>query len=320
MVVEVVLNILAEIIFFILCIYVIPWVGNIIVDKHSDLEHMIEKFEECEDGRKKERLGRLIDIYQALLDVAMVIESWTHALVRRLIEFVILIVTFNHPELTMKIGRGEEEEELNDKFLAKGQLYCEYLYDKASLNWYNPIKMLGHYLADVVHVMFSPIIGVALLWLMLPSTFASVVAGFTQWAYQQGNATGLDFLICLYRGFVDVALNRLTIGGFLENPLLFIIFALIFSVFLSDAYIILDNNGKLSGGNTYCLIMTTLMIIAFNTVFALIAPAAYISVGRYINIFGLATFFIIIVKEIASTAIMCIKSALKIVIDKILPI
>ena len=319
MALEVALNIVAQIVFFVLVIWIIPWVGNLIVNKHSDLELLIQRYEDCENEKKKARLERAIDIYQWLIDIVMTIESWTHALIRTLLQFVVLVVTFNRPELTVKIGRGEEEEELDDLYIAKGQLYCEYVYDKASLNWYNPIKMVGHYISHVIHVLFSPAVGVALFALMLPSTFASMVSGFSGWAILQGNATGLDFFTCLYHGFVDVAWNRFVLEGFAENPILLILFLLIFSVFLSDAYIIVANDGKLSGGSLLCLPVTVAIMIALNAIFAAVSPAAYVSLGRTINVIGLAVFYVIMIKEIASTAIMCIRSALKIVLDKILP-
>lgn len=249
----------------------------------------------------------------------MIIDSWTHALWRTLLQYVVLLITFNRPELTVKIGRGEEEEELDDTYVAKGQLYCEYVYDKASLNWYNPIKMIGHYISHVIHVMFSPLVGIALMALMLPATFSSVTSGASYWAHLQGAATGLDFFTCLYRGFLDIAWTRLTVGGFTESPLLFILFMIIFSVFLSDAFIIIAKDGKLAGGSLLCLPMTAAIMIIINAIFAVISPAEYIAAGRHINIIGMGVLYIILIKEIASTAIMCIRSALKIVLDKILP-
>lgn len=319
MALEVALNTVAQIVFFVLVIWIIPWVGNLVVNKHSDLELLTENYEDCENEKRKAMLERAIDIYQWLVDVAMIIDSWTHALVRTLLQFIVLVITFNHPELTVRVGRGEEEEDLDDTYIAKGQLYCEYVYDKASLNWYNPIKMVGHYISHVIHVMFSPLVGIALMALMLPATFSSVISCAAQWAHLQGSATGLDFFTCFYRGFIDVAWTRLTLGGFAESPLLFILFMIIFSVFLSDAFIIIAKDGKLSGGSLLCLPMTVAVMIIVNAIFAVISPAEYIAVGRQINIIGMGFLYIILIKEIASTAIMCIRSALKVVLDKILP-
>lgn len=318
MLVDIALNVAAQIFFFIICIFIIPWVGNLITDKNSDVEKMIQKYEECENEEKKERLRKSLSLYQKWIDFAMTVDSWTHGLLRTLVQYVILTVTFNHPELKVKIGIGDEDEELDGTYVAKGQLYCSYVYDKSEGNWYNPIKMFGDYLSHVVHVMFSPMIGVALLWLMLPSTFSSIISGFSSWVVLQGNAVGVEFFTCLYNGFVDIAWNRLVLSGFAENPMLLILWIILFAVFLSDAYIIVMKDGRLSPDSMLCLPMTVVILAIANLAFAMISPV-YSAFCISVNSIGLALLVIILIKEIASTAAMCVKSALKLVVDKLLP-
>ena len=129
MILEVALNLASQILFFIVVVYLIPWLGNNIIKKNGDVEKMIEKYYKCEDEEKKKRLEKQIKIYLHFLFTIMAIGSWISGLWTNLASYIVMLVTFNHPHLEMRVGKGKFEEDLGNKFLAKGELCCNYKYD-----------------------------------------------------------------------------------------------------------------------------------------------------------------------------------------------
>ena len=235
-------------------------------------------------------------------------------------QYIVLLVTFNHPHLVTRVGKGtEEEEEDLGEYLAKGQLYCRYAYDKPELNWYNPIKMIGLYLSHLVGILLPPaIVAVVLFYFMLPSTTSSIISGFAQWGFANGNIGNIEFLTSIYNGFIDIAWNRFFLGGFAENPVLMIVFLVVLCVFFSDGcYIEILKDGKLIP-YLLCLPMVVAIFVAFNAIFAILSPVAYVSVAHYINMVGVAVLYIILIKEIASTVLNCFQGVIRMVIDKLL--
>ena len=318
MILEVALNLASQILFFIVVVYLIPWLGNNIVKKNGDFEKMAEKYDKCEDEEKKKRLDKQMKMYEHFLDTVMVIQSWTSDLWRRLASYIVMLITFNHPHLVTRVGKGEWEEDLGNAYLTKGELYCNYMYNNPKFNWYNPIKMIGVYLSCLVHVLLRPAIAVVLFYFMLPSTTSSIISGFAQWGFANGNIGNIEFLTSIYNGFIDIAWNRFFLGGFAENPVLMIVFLVVLAVFFSDDYIKILDDGKLAP-DLLCLPMVVAIFVAFNAIFAILSPVAYVSVAHYINMVGVAVLYVILIKEIASTVVFCFQWAIRTVIDKLLP-
>jgi hypothetical protein len=318
MILEVALNLASQILFFIVVVYLIPWLGRKIIDKNRDIKKMREKYDQCEDEEKKKRLEKQIEMYGHFLDTVVVIQSWTTYLWRSLASYIVMLVTFNHPRLKTRVGKGEVEEDLGNIYLFKGELYCNYMHDNTKLNWYNPIKMIGVYLQSLVHVLLRPAIAVVLFYFMLPSTTSSIISGFAQWGFANGNIGNIEFLTSIYNGFIDIAWNRFFLGGFAENPVLMIVFLVVFALFFSDSFIAILVDGKLIS-NLFCLPMVVAIFVAFNAIFAILSPVAYVSVAHYINMVGVAVLYVILIKEIACTVVLCFQWAIRTVIDKLLP-
>jgi hypothetical protein len=318
MILEVALNLASQILFFIVVVYLIPWLGSNFNDKHGDLEKMIEKYDKCEDEEKKKRLEKQMDMYEHFLDTVLVIRSWTFGLWRDLARYIVLLVTFNHPDLVTRVGKGEWEEDLGDIFLPKGMLYCKYVCDDPKFYWYNPIKMIGIYLSGLVGILLHPSIAVVLFYFMLPYTTSSIISGFAQWGFANGNIGNIEFLTSIYNGFIDIAWNRFFLGGFAENPVLMIVFLVVFALFFSDGFIAILNDGKL-GSYLLCLPMVVAILVAFNAIFAILSPVAYVSVAHYINMVGVALLYVILIKEIACIVSYCFQWTIRTVIDKLLP-
>lgn len=314
---EVALNLASQILFFIVVVYLVPWLCYNFFNKNGDIHKMIEKYDKCEDEEKKKRLKKQIKMYLHFFNTVNVIESWTSDLWRDLVRYIVMLVTFNHPRLKTRVGKGELEEDL-DTYLAKGQLYFSYEYDKPELNWYNPIKMIGLYLNNLVGVLLCPAIAAVLFYFMLPSTTSSIISGFAQWGFANGNIGNIEFLTSIYNGFIDIAWNRFFLGGFAENPVLMIVFLVVLALFFSDGYIVILDRGKLES-HLLCLPMVVAIFVAFNAIFAILSPVAYVSVAHYINMVGVAVLYVILIQKIACIAFLCFQWAIRTVIDKLLP-
>ena len=315
---EVALNLASQILFFIVVVYLIPWLCNNIIDKNGDLEKMEEKYDKCEDEEKKKRLVKQMEMYGHFMNTVIVIQSWTTHLWVGLACYIVKLVTFNHPRLKTRVGKGEWEEDLGNTFLSKGELYCNHVYNNPKFHWYNPIKMIGVYLSCLVSVLLLPAIAVVLFYFMLPSTTSSIISGFAQWGFANGNIGNIEFLTSIYNGFIDIAWNRFFLGGFAENPVLMIVFLVVLAMFFSDGCIVILDGGKL-GSHLLCLPMVVAIFVAFNAIFAILSPVAYVSVAHYINMVGVAVLYVILIKEIASTVVFCFQWAIRTVIDKLLP-
>ena len=324
MILEVALNLASQILFFIVVVYLIPWLGNrIIVDKNADLKKMVEKYDKCEDEEKKKRLDKQIEMYHHFMNTLLVILSWTTYLWENLVSYIVLLVTFNHPHLKTRVGKGKREEGFLTgcaTYMVKGVLYSKCECDNPGSNWYhNPIKTIGVYLSHLVKVLLGPAIAAVLFYFMLPSTTSSIISGFAQWGFAHGNIGNIEFLTSIYKGFIDIAWNRFFLGGFAENPVLMIVFLVVFAFFFSDSGITILVDGKL-GPSLFCLPMVVAIFVAFNAIFAILSPVAYVSVAHYINMVGVAVLYVILIKQIAITVVLCFQWAIRTVIDKLLPV
>lgn len=318
MILEVALNLASQILFFIVVVYLIPWLSHNIVKKNGDAKKMIEKYHKCEDEEKKKWLLKQMKMYAHFIDTVAVIRSWTFDIWKDLARYIVMLVTFNHPRLITRVGKGKREEDLGNTYLPKGHLYCSYAYDNPKLNWYNPIKMIGRYLSDLVLILLHPAIAVVLFYFMLPSTTSSIISGFAQWGFANGNIGNIEFLTSIYNGFIDIAWNRFFLGGFAENPVLMIVFLVVFALFFSDGCIVILDGGKLES-QLLCLPMVVAIFVAFNAIFAILSPVAYVSVAHYINMVGVAVLYVILIREIARIVFLCFQWAIRTVIDKLLP-
>ena len=97
-----------------------------------------------------------------------------------------------------------------------------------------------------------------------------------------------------------------------------IVFLVVFAFFFSDDYIEILDDGKLRS-RFLCLPMVVAIFVAFNAIFAILSPVAYVSVAHYINMVGVAVLYVILIREIARIVLLCFQWAIRTVIDKLLP-
>ena len=103
MILEVALNLASQILFFIVVVYLIPWLGYNFVDKNGDFEKIWKKYEECEDEEEMNRLAKQMKMYHHFFNIIRVIQSWTSHLWANLVGYIVMLVTFNHLQLETRI-------------------------------------------------------------------------------------------------------------------------------------------------------------------------------------------------------------------------
>ena len=332
MVKEVALNIFAQIMFFIVNIFVIPWLGRLVIAKYGDAVQIVRKHNECKDEAERKKITDVGRVVLNIYVVMVVINSWTFGLIATLIRFFIYLITFNRPKLKFRIGTGDRNKDgsFDDpKFSLIADITNDDLrFKETDGNLVKllkilveivktPIQIVGGGLSKTVGILGGPILSLTLLSLMLPSTFSSVILGFLQWMPTQGGVNG-EFFARLYSCFVDIAWNRLVVGGFIENPIFFTIFLICF-IFSCACGVYCDVAEDFIQFVFYSLVVT-LIITVLNIVFAVLHPAGYSIVANYINIVGIAVLFVIILQEIASFVSFCTTSVLKLIINKINPL
>ena len=181
MVKEVALNIVAQIMFFIVNVFVVSWIGSLIIDKEGDRNKLLQQYEECNNERIKAKLERKIEIVNKRMALNIFVESWTIGLVKKIIRFLILLVTLNFPELKFQVGDGEYDN--NGSYLVKGALYISIRVVPVRDVWWQPVSMLsmtGWCLCRIVDIVIGPFAAMCLLGLLLPSTLSSIASNIMQ--------------------------------------------------------------------------------------------------------------------------------------------
>ena len=277
MILDVVLNIVAQLMFFIVNIFVIQWLATLAIDKFGE------------------------DLPDWLSKPVLVLQSWTVRLASQLIEVTILFLTGNKPSDF-------------DIYLDEGELKIDHTVYPSKYHWYNPIMMLGIYLDQAVWILMGPAISILSLWLMLPETFAMVVDGIGQWTALQSGTTNLAYFKGMLDAFVDIIWNRLIMGGLNENAVLLVIFIALFMLHSNGYTKLYDEEEGEVGPIVFAFPMIAIIIILFNVVFAIVSPTLYLAVSHHINSVGMIALLVIIIKEILSIIMFCFKNIIGLVL------
>lgn len=277
MILDVVLNIVAQLMFFIVNIFVIPWLVNIFIDMFGEAK-----------------------LPKWFSTPVTIVRSWTtHFLYTTVIDIPILFLTGNSPNnFDISVDRGALRIRFNKKSIKE--------------HWYNPIIMLGQYFTTAAWVLIDSAIVIFLLWVILPNTFGSVVEGLEQWTVLQSGTTNLEYFKEMLDAFIDIVWNRLVINGLNENAVLLVILIFIFMTY-SDHFCSFYKEGK-STPLVFLLPMPAIIIVLFNIIFATVDPAMYSIATPYINSVGMIVLLVIILKEMLDIALWCFKLIIKIVL------
>ena len=277
MILDVVLNIVAQLMFFIVNIFVIPWLASLVIDKFGDA------------------------LPEWLNNITLIIESWTIDLLSKLIRIPILFLTFNCPS----------DFEI---YVEDGILRINNSTSRSKYYWYNPIMQIGEYLNRAIWILIGPAVSILLLWLMLPNTFGLVVDGLGQWTALQSGTTNLAYFKNMLDAFVDIVWNRLIVGGLNENTVLLVIFIAIFLVFSTNTISLYNEEDGEVDDSVFALPMIAFIIILFNVILAIVNPAVYLTVTPYINAVGMIALLVVIIKEIFEIIMFCFKALIGLVL------
>lgn len=333
---QVLLNILAQVMFFVVNLFVLPGIAAFFILKDTDANNLLKNGDEFdadivalkneletlrsspdttpEDWEKfkkrGEKLKRKVENNQKKRGVLMVvykvfevIESWTVVPLERLIRFVILLVTFNSPRIEFSIDGAV----LNIYLSAK----------RTRLSWLNPIKQIGRYLSSATRILFGTACGIFLLSRFLPATFDSTLLVLNKWIFLGNGPIDIPYFINMWEIFKEAAWDKLIVGGFRENPILLIILVLLYGfVFANATFDIIDEEEKKISSACIFIPITVVLIVAFNFIFAAVNPVAYDIIAQYISLIGMTVLFVMIIKEFSLYVVYCVKKVTEWLWDK----
>ena len=304
---EIIINILKQFLLFSVITIVGSWVGFTYVFKNSDWKTTYDDMEKArnEDNVKKyiklEKRMKFIDLQFKVQEFLIVLRSWTLGLVFRVICLLAcLVTTFQFPKVKIKVcDENDAEEGIDGEMRCKGELYFKIIpyFSDRGLNVFlglftMPIFMFVASILRIVFMFLPMLLGFGLIHLLLPSTFASVALGLERWMELLNAPISLDLFSNVKDIFVDIAWNKLVIGGINENAILFIAIALYFIVFAASTFCeLFDINGKMVSGNFMFFVYTTLFVVAFNMVWGVLSPMTYIAISNTINSVGMICAF-----------------------------
>ena len=309
-------NSIIQIIFFIVNIFIIPWLTNLIIDKWGGIKKIIEVRNNAHyelDYFKEKNAQIELNFYRKVfMRPILVITSWTSGFLSSVLQIPILLLSFNHPrKFVCFVDKDDEGRGI------KGSLNFGYqTWDHSKENWLNPLKQVGVYLCDVLYILTPLAFPIIILYLLLPSTFSLVVSGLEQWVTFQSGTPNLTFFKSIAITFKDVLWHRLVLGGAQEN-IIFLTIYLVFLIFVfSDTYISLFTSKPEEGAPcdleemflsdaVYSWPMISFIIVVFNVVFSLFNTYIYSTVSYYINSVGMVILFVILVSKMANILGAC---------------
>ena len=302
---EIIINVLKQFILFPVLTIIGSWGGFTYANNNSDWKTLYGAIEKAinegnvEKYIKLEKRTKFIDLQFKILEFIAILRSWTFNLVFRVILWLVCLVTFQFPKVKIKVcDENDAEQGIDGETYFKGELYFKViLYHDREPNGFfalfiMPILMLAASVLRIVFMFLPMLLGFGLIQLLLPLTFTSVTLGLEKWIELLNAPISLDLFSNVKDVFIDIAWNKLVIGGINENPILFIAIALYFIVFAAHSYCdLFDINGKMVSGNFICFVYTTLFVVAFNMVLGMLSPMTYIAISNTINSVGMICAF-----------------------------
>ena len=270
------LNIIKQIIFFVINVYVISYISHYI---SNDQENSI--------------LPATID------DILFALRRWTIGFVSDLVVFLVRFVSgaIIYESIAFTL---EEYENLGDG----STKVLEINYDvpfKKRLRSYFPLTWIGGYLAEAAFLLFPLAVAITGFRFLAPDTFASVAEGLNAFTAFSSGTPNLELFSGMLRAFVDVVWNRFIVALATENLLLLIGIILLFFLCLGGTSIKLETkDGR--GYALYTGIGASLLIIGANFAYASIDYSGYTALCPTINSAGMILLFVLIIGEIFEIA------------------
>ena len=269
----VILNIVKQIIFFVLNVYLISYVSEYVGK-----------------GKIESLLPKTIQVFLGTL------RSWTIDLVTNVAVFVIRLVTGSiiYSSITFQLDEYEYEE------TGISIKVPEIDYDipnHRSKRAYLPTAWVGGYLASAVYILMPLVFSVVGLKFLAPAAFDSVVEGLKQWTTFSSGTPNFDFFAGMFNTFRDIVWDRFIIEIAKENILLLVGIIFLLFICLGSHYVDLDSaNGRKY--TYYVWVGSSILISGLNIVYAIIDYAGYVAISSVINSVGMILLFVLIVGEI----------------------
>lgn len=334
MVKEVALNIVAQIMFFVVSIFGIPELSRIFIDKHAYYNKYEKMIEQCEIEEKKDAIVEEQRKYYYIHRLSGIIRSWTIGVITSICQlFVVSILNIKFANLRKSKFIIGKKEDVGKTRYSEGHLYLVIPYLPGWL-WYKFRYAIGGYLYALIDILCGLAFSVGIFYLLLPSTFSSVIVGFAKLVALQTEVWSVTGVVNICMAIVDIIWNRFILGSMNENVVLFVLFLIIFSVFSTPEYtlplFLKDSNVTTPKACSHMVVKTkdnittsvhffgsalyvSILIILINILLAIFIPSNYVSIVYWINSVGIVGSFAIL----ASYAFSILKNSILTILSKI---
>ena len=330
---EVALNIVAQIMFFIVNITVIPYFINEMVIKEGDiaklkdeftmesgkqvlLQNELDEFNKMSDEERKNQKDRLDSIksnYRKIVkktryldfkfsfvskiyETLSVFNSWTIGLISDLILYFILLITFNKPEIKFSIDKYE--------------LVTDVSWTES--HWLNFVRQIGVYLACTVRILFASLCKISVLYLLLPNTFISILEEINDLFWLCCTNFSSLLVIDVLEFIKNILWNKLILVGLNESIVGIVI--VFIAMFLFNSWSSFEENSTYP----WAPVIVASIVIANLALFAL--TPLYIEISRHINFIGMIIFIALILDGVINLITFSSNKVLPWLLDKINPL
>ena len=334
MVKEVALNIVAQVMFFVLNIFALPWfvarfssgidinafMSNIVLNTMEDMKREVGS--KYDDDKTRAKIVQLVKdnqyykvkvktivvfcrICKKIYQILSFVKSWTIDLINQFVSILILFVTFNlSSKIKCSIGENKNLE-----------IDCYPKSSKEKYRWLNPWMQVGKYVSYSFKILSGVAIFGLMVYLLLPSTFSSVASEIYRWSALQSVEFGFSYITNVVSTLFDILYNKLIVLGFKESPIVFTTILVVFVLLLSEDFIPLKCKDGKPHDAIFCWPVIAALIIAFNITFVIINPMTYSIISGCINTLGMIISLAIIIKGIATIIKFCPTYFIEMILD-----
>lgn len=284
---EIALNIVRLIIFFVLNLYLLPWI--------------ITPF--IQAGIKDDQL-----LSNKLNNIIAFIQAWTTHLLANILDFLVCFITGDIIYSTIKIEFDSFSKAPKIKY------YLPLWKDR----WFLLGIPVAMFMNTILHVILPLVISIISFRFLLPETFSVVLDGLEQWTVLSSGTPNLGFFANMWNAFSDIIWTRLIWNGLNENILLFLVSVFIMLVCMGSCTVVSDKEHPfVLKENIVLWVILSLVITIYNIVHANIDFAGYTTMIGHLNYIGMILLLILILKDIVEIIEFTGKQIVKIVTKKI---
>lgn len=279
---EISINILKQIIFFVLNLYFIPSIITLFTKSNSPLSEKLNHF-------------------------IAVAHSWTIDLVCNILEFIVSFLTGYIVYSSIHIEIVE--------FSKAPKIVSLRPYWKN--RWFLVTIPFAKYITVIItHVILPLVAAIFSLKFLLPQTFAQIADSIGQWTSFSTGTPNLDFFVDMWNVFRDIAWNGLVTGGLSENVLSSILCLCIFLICTGTWPVLHDKDEPaILGENIVLWVFFSILIAGYNIIHAHIDFTGYTTVAQNLDSIGMILLLALIVKLILEAILWSGKKILRFIFN-----